>query len=275
MTLDDTKTVITPEQVAITYRLAGIGTRFAAVLLDTIIHVALLVGLVFVSSVILPGVDELLSWFEWDASPWMIALLIVLVFGMLWGYFIFWETVWSGRTPGKKLAGIRVMRDTGHPVDFRAAFLRNICRYVDFLPGGYGVGALAMFLSPDSKRLGDYVAGTIVVVDAQPAPKAGDTDAPRLDGYPRLGDPAMLNLRAVTRDQLLVIDRFLARRGDLSQEARAQLAMQIAGPLMALLEVEADSQDYPHEEFLEQLAAACRRRDRGSVPPTKGAGPRA
>src|SRR5208283_2304321 len=118
MSIDDTKTVITPEQVAITYRLAGIGTRFAAMLVDTLAQVAL--GLVVVLIV------GLLDWFspiDWmsrvgaSGAPWLMALLVIAAFGVVWGYFIFFETLWSGRTPGKKMAGLRVVRDSGHPVD--------------------------------------------------------------------------------------------------------------------------------------------------------------
>jgi uncharacterized RDD family membrane protein YckC len=261
MTFDDTKTVITPEEVAVTYRLAGIGTRFAAVLVDTFIHVVLLVGLVVALGYIFPLVEETISWLEWEASSWMLAVTLLAAFAVFWGYFMFWETVWNGRTPGKKLAGIRVIRDTGHPVDFRTAFLRNIVRYVDFLPASYGVGTVVMFLSQESKRLGDYVAGTIVVVDAPRLAKPEQTQERAAGQRSLLGDLALLNLRALNRDQLLVVDRFLERRGNLPEGARAQLARQIAEPLMAALGLEADSPTYSYEEFLEQLAAAYRQRD--------------
>lgn len=260
MTLDDTRTVITPEQVAVTYRLAGIGTRFAAVLVDTLLHVVLLAGVFAFLALIFPLVGRTLSWLEWEASSWVLAAVILAAFAIFWGYFMFWETVWNGRTPGKKLAGIRVMRDTGHPVDFRASFVRNVLRYVDFLPAGYGVGTVVMFLSRDSKRLGDYAAGTVVVVDAPPAPEAEQPQQDAAGEFALLGDPALLHLRALTRDQLLVVDRFLERREKLPESARATLARQIAEPLMKALGIEASSPDYSYEEFLRELAAACRRR---------------
>jgi hypothetical protein len=155
------------------------------------------------------------------------------------------------------------MRDGGFPIDFQAAFLRNICRYVDFLPAGYGFGAFVMFLSKDSKRFGDYVAGTIVVVDS-PRVRRTPQDGPdeRVE-YRLVGDPSLLNLRAVTRDQFAVVDQFLNRRKTLLAEARAELAQKIAAPLMELLEIPVASEEYPYEDFLEELAAALRARIQG------------
>lgn len=253
MTADDTKTVITPEQVAVTFRLAGIGTRFAAVLVDTCLQ-----GLVILVIVLgFASLEDLVSAVLEQASTWLMAVFFLLLFLALWGYFIFWETVWSGRTPGKRLAGIRVMMDTGHPIDFWAAFLRNICRYVDFLPAAYGVGTLAMFLSKDSKRLGDYVAGTVVVVDAPRRPKAQEVPPQERREYRLLGDPTVLNLRAIDREQLAVVGRYLQRREELPSGPRAELAREIAEPLMAVLGL-AHTPEYPYEEFLAEVSMACR-----------------
>ncbi len=254
MSLDDTKTVVTPEQVAVTYRIAGIGTRFAAVLVDTCAQV--LAGLALILA--FPPLEAIASSVYEGPSLWLTAVVALLGFLIVWGYFIFWETVWSGRTPGKRLAGIRVMRDGGFPVDFRAAFLRNICRYVDFLPVAYGFGVTVMFFSRESKRLGDYVAGTIVVVDSQrPSPRPEAPGEGQRE-YRLLGDLSLLNIRALTREQLAVVDRFLARREGLLKEPRQDLAQRIAAPLMEALSIEAPSDDYPYESFLEELAAAAR-----------------
>jgi len=198
-----------------------------------------------------------------QAPAWVVAALVLSAFLVIWGYFIFWETVWSGRTPGKRLAGIRVMRDGGFPIDFRAAFLRNICRYVDFLPAGYGFGAFVMFLSKDSKRLGDYVAGTVVVVDSPRVRRSAEETADQRVEYRLLGDPSLLDLRAVTRDQFAVVDQFLSRRETLLAKPRAELAQKIAVPLMELLGIQVASDDYPYESFLEELAAALRARVQG------------
>jgi uncharacterized RDD family membrane protein YckC len=260
MSLDETKTVITPEQVPITYTLAGIGTRFGAAALDSFFH---LVALALVALLILAmtlGLDArfgAIAWAESIARPWVIAVGAIVFFAVFWGYFIFWETIWNGQTPGKRLCGLRVMRDGGFPIDFRAAFVRNIMRYVDFLPFCYGVGALAMFASKDSKRLGDYAAGTIVVVDrTRPAPE----HPTRVEIAPSrlLGDPSLLNLRAISPRQFAVVDRFLSRREELPAKARAEVARQIGAPLIMAMGMPAPGGDYPYEGFLIELAAAYR-----------------
>jgi len=282
MTFDDTKTVVTPEQVAVTYTLAGVGTRFAAILLDTCIQaVAVAIVLFVVAGIGAAAPLERLGSLESIAAPWAMALIVIAIFALLWGYFIFWESIWNGQTPGKRAAGIRVMRDGGYPVDFRAVFVRNIVRYVDFLPALYGIGAFAMFLSKESKRLGDYAAGTIVVADSRPAPVVKTTApqaapvapeqpdaaaphsgaAPAPPTYALLGDPALLNLRAMTREQFAVVDRFLVRRAELSQQVRQEMARRIALPLMPLVGMTPLADDgYPFDAFLAELAAAYRAR---------------
>ena len=266
MTWDDTKTFTTPEQVAVTYRLAGIGTRFAATLVDTLLHVLLLLGALLAWGLLTIGLSEVadrIIYFDERIEGWIVPVVVMGLFALFWGYFIFWETIWNGQTPGKRLCGIRVLRDRGFPIDFRAAFLRNILRYIDFLPMGYGVGALTVFLSKDSKRLGDYAAGTIVVVDAAIARRANAAPPPPREPpteYRLLGDPALLNLRAITREQFGVAERYLSRRGELPEAVRADLARQIALPLVGLIGLPPPSDDYPFDYFLTELASAYRQR---------------
>lgn len=264
MSFDDTKTVVTPEQVSVTYTLAGIGTRFGAILLDTCIQGLVLVLIFLIGTALGLSLDiQDVSWFE-TASAWVLAIVVLVVGSIGWGYFALFETYWNGQTPGKRATGIRVMRDGGYPVDFRAAFVRNVVRVADFLPAGYGVGALAMFLSKESKRLGDYAAGTIVVVDSRGAPKQPIVEPPPVAGqsseYTTLGDPALLNVRALSREQFVVIDRFLSRRTELAQKIRGEMARKIALPLMPLIGFQMPTVDwFPYETFLVELAAAYRR----------------
>jgi uncharacterized RDD family membrane protein YckC len=267
MDLNDTKTFTTPEQVAITYSLAGIGTRFAALLVDTLLEGLLLLTLLIGFGLVTLGAGEVGDWLFtfWDSvSGWVAAALMLAVFLLLWGYFIFWETVWSGQTPGKRLCGIRVLRDGGFPIDFRAAFIRNVMRFVDALPFCYGAGALTMFISKESKRLGDYAAGTIVVADARRGRLVKEASAaapaPPTPEYRLLGDPALLNLRALTREQFAVVERYLARRKELAEKVRLDLAQQIATPLFSVIGLEPPAGEYPYDEFLTELAAAYRRR---------------
>ena len=82
---------------------------------------------------------------------------------MYWGYFAFFEAVWRGQTPGKRYVGIRVIKESGRPIDAFEAIGRNLMRGIDGLPGFYGVGLVCMMLNQQHRRLGDFVAGTVVV----------------------------------------------------------------------------------------------------------------
>ena len=98
----------------------------------------------------------------------LIALFVLAQFVVETGYFIFWEMVTNGRSPGKMLVGLRVVRRDGMPIDMRSSVLRNLLRGVDMLPENYVVGLVSMLLSPSGERLGDHVAGTIVIRLDQP-----------------------------------------------------------------------------------------------------------
>ena len=146
--------VETPEHVVVDYEIAGLGSRALAALVDGLIILATFVALavtVALTRSILPGFG--------------LFLLIVGFFALVWGYFALFEGLWHGQTPGKRFVGIRVMRETGHAVTFRDAAARNLVRVIDFLPPPYLLGAALVALHPRAKRLGDIVAGTVVVRD--------------------------------------------------------------------------------------------------------------
>lgn len=162
-------TIETPENVTFGYDVADIGSRFIATLIDSII-LLLLLGLVDVllmfAIVALGGEDLLDSGLEADiswAAGLAIALLALLQFAIFWGYYMVFELVWNGQSPGKRLAGTRVVRTDGDPPGFFDVAVRNLVRIVDFLPTAYAVGLVTMFLNPQARRLGDFAAGTLVV----------------------------------------------------------------------------------------------------------------
>ena len=99
-----------------------------------------------------------------DAGTYVVLALIVLIyFALFWGYFMLFETLWSGQTPGKRAGRLRVIRRDGQPVGAGEVLIRNLVRIVDFLPGFYGIGLVVMFIDKEARRLGDMAAGTIVV----------------------------------------------------------------------------------------------------------------
>lgn len=157
----------TPENVVFGYQIAGIGSRFLAALVDTFLIVVLqaIVNLTLIFIVALAGGASLLeSGLSGDVSV-VVGVFGLLAFAFLWGYYIFFELLWNGQSPGKRLVGLRVITQHGAPIDVPAAIIRNLVRIVDFLPLYYGVGVLSMFIDTQARRLGDFAAGTLVVYD--------------------------------------------------------------------------------------------------------------
>jgi uncharacterized RDD family membrane protein YckC len=224
--------VATPERVAFEYTAAGPGSRFVAQLLDLLILALVIVVVVAAASAFgyLTGQDTLAT---------LIGLLLAFV--IVVGYFWTLEAVWSGKTIGKKVMGVRVVGDQGEPITFAAASIRNLVRIVDFLPFFYGIGLVVLFANGRGKRLGDLAAGTIVVRDRE-AVSLRDLTAPAaeeaLASAPELDEPALRrlepNLRAFVR-------AYAGRRHQLSERQRRLLADQI-GPALgrALPEVTAN-----------------------------------
>ncbi|MDQ6692747.1 MAG: RDD family protein [Candidatus Dormibacteraeota bacterium] len=155
----DNLVVTTPEMVTLEYRLAGPGSRFLAQLIDFPIQLGLLL-LAFLAAL---GVYRL-------GGNGNIAIIAGLLLGFtaVWGYFPICESVWSGKTLGKHVFGLRVVGDRGEPITLSQALIRNLVRIVDFLPLTYGVGIIVLFANGHGKRLGDLAAGTVVVREKAP-----------------------------------------------------------------------------------------------------------
>jgi uncharacterized RDD family membrane protein YckC len=166
-------TVITPENVALRYEIAGIGSRFLALLIDSFLQAAVILGIYY--GLELLGIDSLEV--EIPISSFSISLLTGLlllgVFFVIFGYHFFFELTMNGQTIGKRIAGIRVRQEGGYAPGFWNILLRNLIRPIDFFPSFYGLGFVAMFLSKKAKRLGDYAAGTIVVKELPTAKLKG------------------------------------------------------------------------------------------------------
>jgi uncharacterized RDD family membrane protein YckC len=169
--MDVQLTISTPEQVAFQYEMAGIGSRFVASLLD---HLILVTGMVLVYCAVVAliptlGAGAIISGDESGLSGlyFLIAVLVLVEFVLFWGYFVLFETVWHGQTPGKRAGKLRVIRRDGQPVHAGEVMVRNLVRIVDFLPGFYGIGLITMFIDKDARRLGDLAAGTIVVREGE------------------------------------------------------------------------------------------------------------
>lgn len=210
-------TIDTPEQIALELQVAGIGSRFLAIAVDTVLQVILYIT-VFMALSLAQVPDFLPASFVGAAGP---ALAILFGFSIYWGYFAAFEIFWSGRTPGKRLAGIRVIKETGRPINAFEAIGRNVLRAIDFLPAGYAVGLVCMMLNKYSRRLGDYVAGTIVVHDKQTEEVRPDWN---LDAEAPTGSAP---ISRITPEELQLIETYLHRRLDLDDNIRRDMADRI------------------------------------------------
>ncbi len=152
-------TIDTPEQIALEFPLAGAGSRFLALAIDSLIQIGGLLGLGLLGL----GALWLRSAGFQASSTWIVAGLLFAGFAIYYGYFAVFEAMWGGQTPGKRTVGLRVIKVSGEPITTYEALLRNLLRIVDQMPAIYAVGVLSVFFTSRNQRLGDLVAGTVVV----------------------------------------------------------------------------------------------------------------
>ncbi|MHB8461137.1 MAG: RDD family protein [Vulcanimicrobiaceae bacterium] len=170
--MDRNITVRTPESIAFSYELAGVGSRFLAVALDLIIQILIVVllflGFAFAASHYHPTPHQMVTNYPLQkfATSMFIGIVIFVNFMIFFGYFILFEAFGHGQTPGKRMMGIRVVRDGGFPLEFWGALVRNVVRIGELAMAFYAVSAITAILSRENKRIGDYAAGTIVVRDS-------------------------------------------------------------------------------------------------------------
>jgi uncharacterized RDD family membrane protein YckC len=258
--MDEEFTISTPEQVAFHYETAGIGSRFVASLLDHLIIFSVLFFLTCAAFSLIPALGAAASLGEEAISAGaylVLAILVLINFLVFWGYFALFEIVWQGRTPGKRAGRLRVIRESGQPIGAGESIVRNLVRIVDFLPVFYGVGLITMFINKDSRRLGDFAAGTIVVRESEevglhnvrvsepvpsytpsssyPAPyswrPASETLSPQSSVLSPRYDPLPgVSLRDVTPDDYRLIREMLerVRRGELQRDRARELSTRLA-----------------------------------------------
>ncbi|GAC1395030.1 MAG: RDD family protein [Chloroflexota bacterium] len=245
----------TPEHVSVTYDVAGIGSRFLAALID-----AALVG---VATAPLAGALWLMTLGSLSAPflagrvgtvllSLVVALATLLLFLLLFGYYIFFEMLWNGQSPGKRWTGLRVLRQTGYPITLVDSVLRNVLRLIDFLPAFYALGAAVMIVDRRARRLGDLVAGTMVIKER----RVSLEDVTRRAAFIAPPAPSLFalpNAERLTAEDLRLVRGFLDRRASLPAPRRRDLARQISDVLMVKLETR--DVIYDREAFLEQIAA--------------------
>jgi uncharacterized RDD family membrane protein YckC len=238
--------VETPEQIQLEFALAGIGSRGLALLLDLLVQAGVAIAL-------LAGPVLFLA-FSGFRSPWLGAMVIGGVFLLQFGYFIGFEIFWHGQTPGKRWIGLRAIKDTGRPLTAAETVGRNLLRIVDQLPGVYGVGLVAMIFNKSNKRLGDMVAGSVVIREAA-------VQEPTLawSAGPAAGSAPPLGAKLLSASDIALVDSFLARRDQLDGATRSRMADQIVAHLGLKLHF-THEQIHKAETTLETLAWESRGR---------------
>ena len=266
----DQLNIETPEQVDLRFPIAGIGSRFLAILTDTVLQIVALFVMFFVFGLIVsaaPHVRGTTTMINTGAK-WFVAAVVLFYFLLYWGYFSLFEAFWNGQTPGKRLLKIRVIKDSGRQITLFEALARNLIRIVDALPSFYLVGVITMLCNREQKRLGDLVAGTIVIherSEEQPLLSHNSRtftaslypqplETPQVPAAPLVPADGIARLDA---GDLNVIDTFFSRALDLDLDKRAEIAGRIAQRMSAKMQVPLPADKAP-ERVLESIAHAMR-----------------
>ncbi|HLJ66442.1 MAG TPA: RDD family protein [Chloroflexota bacterium] len=250
-------TIVTPENITVTYQLAGVASRFLAFIIDLLIQFAIYLAAMlclrlFNSSIGLFGVN---------ASDLTYFVAYIVIFLIMFAYASVFEMAWGGRTPGKRLLGLRVIRDGGYPITLTASAIRNVLRVVDigYLPAPplllFGLpGLVSIFLSPQYKRLGDYAAGTLVIVESGVSPF--NVMRPATDMLPRSAElqSQLRNIDRISPEEYTMVRRYAERRATWEIRVQAALAERLARPLLAKMELNPEiAYQLQYAEWLEAI----------------------
>ncbi|HEV2421495.1 MAG TPA: RDD family protein [Candidatus Acidoferrales bacterium] len=238
----DNLTIDTPEQTSLQFPLAGVGSRFVAMFADTVIQV-----IVGAAVVLFAALLHLFRWMPAMGTQWTIALVVLVIFLLNSGYFAFFEAVWNGQTPGKRQFQIRVIKDDGRPISAFDSVARNFLRIADELPALYMVGVVSILVSKQNKRLGDFVAGTVVIHE-QTIQEA----RPFLQTAKSEESGPVYDTSRITLDELNVIEAFLNRRDSFDPALRTSMAARLSKRIAEKLGVQVGG--WPQtEKFLEAV----------------------
>jgi len=252
MSAADKISIETPEQINLEFPLAGIGSRFLAMATDTLIQFG--IGLVvLLVSVFTPFFFRRVTIVGNMSVQWIWAISGIAFFLLQFGYFAFFEAIWKGQTPGKRRENLRVIKDDGRPITPFDAVGRNLMRIVDSIPFFYGVGIISVFLSGRSKRLGDYLAGTIVVHDK---PLDATASLSFRGGDVQVTATARTEL---TPEQFQLLEAYTVRKHDLEWGLRQKFARQILDKVEASLNISEEDKRDP-DAVIERLVQSHRNR---------------
>lgn len=254
---EETLVIETPERVPLHFALASIGNRFLACAIDHGLQVFLMTIVAIFFILIADFVD--FGNTVREAPKWVIAVLILALFVIWTSYFVVFEWLWNGQTPGKRWLKLRVIREDGRPITFWEAAVRNLLRIFDIMPFPfYSIGLICVFISNRDQRVGDMVAGSVVVREREAEAPTFDQvfDAPVSDSALRRSfKPVQFNanLQGVSAREIEVVEAFLRRRWDLPNHPREWMAWRVAMPIILKLQPQYDLATFSYEGFLEEL----------------------
>ncbi len=247
--------LLTPESVELELTLAGIGSRALALTLDYCLLLLAETLLLLLLGLFSEQLTNYLEQLQVDYSGlelWILSAALLATFGFYVGYFVLFETLWQGQSPGKRLAKIRVIRDNGQPVRLVQSTLRALLRPIDdFL----FVGMFLICLSRQEKRLGDWAAGTLVVRETRPQAKR---PALLSDAAQRLAADlsSLTDLTQLQPDDFAVVSEYLQRRQAMSVVARSELSLKLAREIRAIVKLAKIPAGLTSDQFLEAVYLA-------------------
>lgn len=263
MKIADDYRLVSPEKVNLNFRLAGVGSRIAACFIDTLFQSLIMLsvivflmlfgiawtGMLHLMGVKIPKADQAFGLV-------ILAGFLLLSTVVYSGYFILFETVWNGQTPGKRLLKLRVVQENGLSLTFLMVLIRNLLRVIDALPVGYAIGILAVLISKRNQRLGDLAAGTIVARDSmESAPQIVDFEVVETAWT----GTVRLSIHKLSENDFAILKNYLLRRPRLKKEEALGLERKLATFFCDKLGVNLSQvENYP--EFLKQVAAMYQHR---------------
>jgi uncharacterized RDD family membrane protein YckC len=230
-------TLQTPESVELEFTLAGIGNRAYALLIDylvwgLILIVFLIAWLIF-STQLVDAIGILIGRSE-QVWLWLLAIQLLIGFFIYVGYFVFFEALWQGQTPGKRYVKIRVIRDDGRPIGLQQSTLRALLRPVDDF---FFLGAFLIALGKREKRLGDWVAGTLVIQEERPIASASFPVSEQAQALANQLQSEADLFRLLPED-FAVIREYLQRSGAMTTQAKAELSRELAHQVKEVIALE-------------------------------------
>lgn len=244
-------TLQTPESVELEFTLAGIGNRALALLID---YIAL-------------GFTLIVFWVTWgifsvvitdifrnvrNVGLWLFAIALFLNFAIYMGYFVFFEVLWQGQTPGKRYTKIRVIRDDGRRIRIQQATLRSLLRPIDDI---IFIGAFLIMLTPKEKRLGDIAAGTLVVQEEY---LVAATNFSISEKAKQLATelPQIANLSLLLPDDFATVREYLQRRNAMTSKAKTELSLHLARQIKDIIGLKDLPKGLTPDIFLEAVYLA-------------------